>query len=171
MHLSLHRPATSSIARTSGCKLCALPRWDEQSEIPRRGGLQQRGSRLRPDREARDLQGGPSSVRSLSPLDVPADLSQKCGRFRPTRPQRPSRDPVPSGRPERRVALLQAWHCSPVILEITPRASFVHPRSPLSGPYATSPSWLRTTYLVGFPPSSSSVRLPAYGLHRNSHPT
>src|SRR4029077_20906843 len=149
MRLSLHRRAMSSISRTSGCGLFAPPRLDGLFEIQPWGGLQQEGPHRLPDKEARDLQGGPWSVRSLSPSDVPADLIQKCGRFHPTRLRHLSPDPIPSGRHARRVAPLQAWPCSPVILVITPRASFAHPRSPLSEPYATSPSWLRTTYLVG----------------------
>src|SRR5580700_1283958 len=164
MRLSSHRLASNSSAWELRCGLCALPHWDERSEIQRRGALRQEGPRLPPGRETLDLQGGPLRVLSLYPLVVPADLGQRCGRFRPTRPRHPSRDPIPSGRRGRRVGLLQAWLCSPVSLVITPPASFAHPQWPFRAPYATSLGKLRITYPVGFLPSSSTVRVrPAGG--------
>src|SRR4029077_4384981 len=159
MRLFLCRPARNSNARTSGLKLSALRRLAERSEIPRWGVLQQRGLGQLPDREARDHQGGPSNGPSPSPRDVPADLIQKCDRFHPTRQRHPSPDPIPNGRRARRVAPLQVWLCSLVIPVTAPPGSSVHPRSPLSEPYATSISVLRTTYPVVLPPSSLSVSL------------
>src|ERR1700747_2667636 len=159
MRLFSCRPARNSNARTSGLKLFALRRRAERSEIPRWGVLQQRGLGQLPDREARDRQGGPSNGPSPSPWDVPAGLIQKCDRFHPTRQRHPSPDPIPNGRRARRVAPLQAWLCSLVILVTAPPASSLHPRSPLSEPYATSPSEFRTTYRFGFSHSSSSIHL------------
>src|ERR1700746_2517147 len=132
----LCRPARNSNARTSGLKLSALPRWAERSEIPRWGVLQQRGLGQLPDREARDRQGGPSNGPSPSPWDVPADLTQKCDRFRPTRQRHPSSDPIPNGQRARRVAPLQVWLCSLVILVTAPPVSFAHLLFPLREPCA-----------------------------------
>src|SRR6201984_2789174 len=170
MRLFLCRPARNSNARTSSLKLSALRRLAERSEIPRWGALQQRGLGQLPDRETRDRQGGPSNGPSPSPWDVPADLTQKCDRFRPTRQRHPSPDPIPNGQRARPVAPLQVWLCSLVILVTAPPASSVHPRSSLREPCATSVSQPRTTYPVALPPSSSSSRLDLWKLHRNCHP-
>src|SRR5580692_7256598 len=159
----LCHPARNSNARTACLKLFALPRWAERSETRRQGVVQQRGLGPLPDKEACDRQGGPSNGPSPSPWDVPADLIQKCDRFHPTRQWHPSRDPIPSGRHGRRVAPLQVWLCSLVILVTAPPASSVHPRSPLREPCATSVSQPTTTYPVAHPPSSSSGRLTPWG--------
>src|ERR1700747_2324307 len=148
----LCHPARNSNARTSGLKLFALRRWAERSEIRRWGVVQQRGLGQRPDKEARDRQGGPSNGPSLSPWDVPAALIQRCDRSHPTRQRHPSPDPIPNGQRARRVALLHTWLCSPVSLLITPPAFFAHPLLPLREPCATSVSQPRTTYPVALPP-------------------